>query len=129
VAIVLLSLYLYVDTQVKARKSHSLIAPSDIELKGVSLEHHYGWRFHGIIKNNSAYTISSVTVRIKLEYCDSNKPCDIVGDEDLLLYGIIPPGQSRDESTDLFPNGVKDSENSTNWTWEYEIKEITAQVE
>ncbi len=80
----------------------------------------------GVVKNNSAYTVDSLTITITIRDCDEGESsCEVVGSNDVWDSITIPPGQVREfrglASFDGLPS-------LKNWRWSYTVKDVYAEL-
>jgi hypothetical protein len=105
-------------------KSHSLIAPSQLDLTNVTLSS-YGWgKISGTIKNNSVHTLKNLTFKVTVRDCVENSACVVIGENDAYVSVIIPPSQLRSFEGSVF---FSDMPKPNKATWSYQIIEITAE--
>jgi hypothetical protein len=80
----------------------------------------------GRIKNNSAYPLESVEVRLVFQDCSPGKGCETVGDQNEEIRADVPPGQSRDFEEYIFGPAISPKGHVT---WNYQVLSVSAHVE
>jgi hypothetical protein len=104
-------------------KSHTLIMPSQLDLNIANLGKSYGsWSIAGTIKNNSAYTLTSLKLKVTVRDCAPN--CVTIGEDDAYVWVTVPPSQLRSFDKDIYFSNMPTPKNPT---WNYQLIETTAQ--
>lgn len=83
-------------------------------------------RFIGRLRNNSAYPVQEIEVRLVFKDCPSAGDCEIVGEQNESIYIDVPPGQSRD--FEEYVSGMRFNARGK-LEWSYEITAIVARVD
>jgi hypothetical protein len=80
----------------------------------------------GRLRNRSSrFSLTSMTMIVQLEDCVAPEgPCDVVGEDEVTIRCVIPPGQVRDVQGSLWFAGFRGSSNSVRFT--HRITEIAA---
>lgn len=139
----------YLSEQAETESSKKRIAPYEIELTELTLVPGYGsgsYKLQGRIKNmSSAYTLKSVNLKLTMQDCkrrhtaeeflnddkteEESTPwekyqeqCDVVGEDDVYIWGNIPPGQTR--AVDEYVSFYNMPSLKGKPTWHYAISEI-----
>jgi hypothetical protein len=89
-------IFFYVSSEnQREAKSHTLIMPSQLDLNDVTLSggYPYVWDIKGTIENNSAYTLTGLTLKVTVQDCAST--CIVVGEETVNAWVTVPPSQLR----------------------------------
>ena len=80
----------------------------------------------GRVRNNSTHALQSLEVKLLFEDCSPQNDCETVGEETDVIYGNVPPAQSRDfveylSGSTISPKG--------RITWSYQVISVSARVE
>lgn len=76
------------------------IATSEIELSDTRLHpavqyDSVNYSLQGRVTNNSVHTLTKLYMKIKLQDCRRDGPCDTVGEDSVSTNLSLPPGQTR----------------------------------
>jgi hypothetical protein len=125
--LVAIVLYVIKSDNDREAKSHSLIVPSQLEFKDVTLKRSYGsWTVAGSVKNNSAYTLYGFTFKITVRDCPENSDCVVIGEDDTNISLTIPPSQVR--AFEGFPL-LSNMPTPKKLTWNYRLVQTEAKVD
>lgn len=108
--------------------SNQLIAKSDVVLSEMTLQRSFGKSLYfdvkGLVSNHSSYSMDLLKLTITIKNCDnSGSNCFIVGQSVAQDFFDIPPSQTRQfNGQAAFPNLPE----LHNWSWTYEIAEVSA---
>jgi hypothetical protein len=125
VAVLVIIVFYFVEQSNKREaRSHSLIAPSQLEFKDVVLDgYHPLAKVKGTLKNNSTYTLTATKLKVTVYDCQES-PCIVIGeDNDVFISTTVPPSQLR--AFDGFVS-LHDLPIAKRPRWKYQIVEITA---
>jgi hypothetical protein len=105
-------------------KSHTLITPSQLDLNGVTLSGRSDfWDINGTIKNNSAHTLTGLTLKVTVSDCASD--CIVVGEDDSVYVSVtVPPSQLRTFHASVYFNNMPTPKKLS---WNYQFVETTGQ--
>src|SRR6516164_3073016 len=113
-------------------KSYSLISPSELALRDVTLSQPLSvslgaWEIKGVVKNNSPRTLTGLWLKVTVRDCPNASLCTTIGEAIRHIVINVPPSQTRiiDEG-DLFPREMFISEKLK---WSYEIAQAIVQAD
>jgi hypothetical protein len=109
VVAVVAGFWLYNTQQRREQQTRSLIPVSAVELRDLTLARNSSsYRLQGTIKNNSDYSLSSLTMKITIYDCPSAEvtpACEIIGEAHPWVLASVPARQIRAlEEYVSFPN-------------------------
>ncbi len=108
--------------------SNQLIAKSDVVLSEMTLHRSFDTSLYfyvkGLVSNNSIHPMDQLQLTITIKNCDdSGSNCSIVGQSVATDFFDVPPSQTRQfYGQAKFP----DLPELHNWSWTYEIAEVSA---
>jgi hypothetical protein len=119
-ALVVILLHWIMPENNREAKSYSLISPSELAFNDVTLTHSLGpWEIRGIIKNNSARTVTGLWLKVTVRDCLNDSACVTIGEEIKRIVVNMPPSQTRIiNEGDLFSDEMLVPEKLE---WSYEI--------
>jgi hypothetical protein len=112
-------------------KSYSLISPSELALRDVTLSKPPSslgaWEIKGVVKNNSPRTLTGLWLKVTVRDCPNASLCTTIGEAIRHIVTNVPPSQTRiiDEG-DLFPREMFIPEKLE---WSYEIVQAIVQAD
>lgn len=130
----------YFSEQAEEEASKKRIAPTEIELADLVLVPGYGsgYTLRGRVKNTSpTYSANGITLKVVMRDCRESpeneklagpgekyqKYCDVVGEDDVYIWGEIPPGQTRGLEEMVSFSGLPAFRGKSEWS--YSITEIS----
>lgn len=109
----------------KNATSLAAISEDELSLTDVTLSKEYSWwTLKGIIKNNSAYPLSTVTFVVTMRDCPPQGDCVIIGQQTALVSTLVPSGQVRSFSS--YAIEFKNMPTASNPRWDYKITQVRA---
>jgi hypothetical protein len=109
----------------KNAASLSAISENELSMTDVTLSKEYSWwTLKGIIKNNSAYPLSSVTFVVTMRDCPPQRDCLIIGQQSASVSTPVPSGQVRSFSS--YAIDFKNMPTASNPKWDYKVTEVRA---
>ena len=112
-------------------KSYSLISPSELALRDVTLSKPPSslgaWEIKGVVKNNSPRTLTGLWLKVTVRDCPNASLCTTIGEAIRHIVIDVPPSQTRiiDEG-DLFPREMFIPQKLE---WSYEIVQAIVQAD
>jgi len=114
-------------------RPNTLISIKDIEFNNTQMYHPTNDDSYGVIKitsnikNNSKYTLDSLTLMVLAYDCPSiimSPNCEIIGQNEVHEYITVPPGQIREMESLVFFSDIPLIKNNFKWT--YKVTNIRA---